>query len=167
MPNEFLFHAYMDPDNGDTLICYPIHEMLAKEIRYRCVDVQFSSMEDLLKWWKGVDSGAIRFGDGDKSSALIHLTLATEEKHRYILTCEDASHLGGPMGTEYTTHVFSKGFGSISDAQQYATDYQGKQYRKDYEGQRWPKYATWRDWKDGHISCDSGLYIWTIKEEKE
>ena len=41
----------------------------------------------------------------------------------YNLTCEDASHFGGPMGSEYTTHIFTKPFTTPKRAKKYAADY--------------------------------------------
>jgi len=74
----------------------------------------------------------------------------------FLLICEDASHLGGPMGSEYTEHVFSKAFPSILEAQKYAVKKQGKG--------RWPDYAEWTQQSNGNLTCDSGCYIWTIQK---
>lgn len=73
----------------------------------------------------------------------------------YMLECEDASHLGGPMGTEYTTHMFTKPFRTANRAKEWAKEYQGK----------WPKWAKWT-WHSGrNVSywvCDAGPYVWKI-----
>lgn len=69
----------------------------------------------------------------------------------FILSCEDASHLGGPMGTEYTTHLFSKVFSSVDKAKEFAQSYQ----------KIWPTWAKW--YTDGtKYWVDSGTYIWKI-----
>lgn len=47
-----------------------------------------------------------------------------------ILGCEDASHLGGPMGTEYTTPMWSKPFSTVEKAKKYAEDYVKKKFCK-------------------------------------
>jgi hypothetical protein len=77
-----------------------------------------------------------------------------EKKDVYILTCEDASHLGGMMGTEYVIFVFSKSFDSTESAKKYAEEYQGG----------FPSWSSWKVHSNGDISCDSSVYIWTIKK---
>ena len=72
----------------------------------------------------------------------------------YILTCEDASHLGGPMGSEYTTPVETEIFKSLKSAQAYA------------EGKHWNDDSEWMSHRDGHWSADVLAYIWSI-ETKE
>lgn len=69
-----------------------------------------------------------------------------------ILTCEDASHLGGPMGSEYTTLVFTKVYSSVEVAQKKAEEYQ----------HGFPEWARWKE-NDKKMWCDSGAYIWTIQ----
>jgi len=69
----------------------------------------------------------------------------------YNLACEDASHLGGMMGTEYTTHMFSRLFTTLEKAQKYAESY----------GSGFPEWASWEQDKK-HYWCDSGAFIWTI-----
>ena len=78
----------------------------------------------------------------------------TVKESGFILVCEDASHLGGPMGSEYTEHVFSKVFPSSMEAQEYAVKYQDKKH--------WPEWAEWNMQSNGSLTCDSGRYIWTI-----
>lgn len=74
----------------------------------------------------------------------------------YMLECQDASHLGGPMGTEYTTHMFSKLFRSVDAA---------KRWAKDYQKSNWPKWAKWT-WHSGSKSsywvCDARINVWKI-----
>jgi hypothetical protein len=74
----------------------------------------------------------------------------------YNLTCEDASHLGGPMGTEYTTHVFTKPFTTLQKAKDYAKKYQ----------KNWPEYAKWEQDSRTRWHVDTGVYIFAIKKEK-
>ena len=38
----------------------------------------------------------------------------------WTLEAEDLSHLGGPMGTEYTTTMFVRNFGTLEEAKTYA-----------------------------------------------
>ena len=73
------------------------------------------------------------------------------------LVCEDASHLGGPMGSEYTTFVFSKPFGSVESAKKYAVKYQKGGF---------PTWAGWKKSGRNRIVCDSGAYIWTITTQE-
>lgn len=74
-----------------------------------------------------------------------------------ILVCEDASHLGGPMGTEYTTHLFSKQFPSIEAAQNYAKEFE----------ENFSEWATWKKSGENNLVCDSGPYIWKITWRKK
>ena len=83
-----------------------------------------------------------------------------KEKKLYIynLICEDASHLGGPMGSEYTEHIFTKPFSDLQKAKNYAVKYSERKY--------WEDWMKWK--KDGKNSwyLDEGSYIFTI-ERKE
>jgi hypothetical protein len=80
----------------------------------------------------------------------------------YNLTCEDASHLGGPMGTEYTTHVFTKPFTTLQKAKDYA-----KKYHKGSKLEFiWPEYAKWEQDSSVRWHVDAGAYIFEIKKEK-
>jgi len=72
----------------------------------------------------------------------------------FNLICEDASHLGGPMGTEYTTHVFTKPFVSVEKAKEFAKKYQKK----------WPEHATWKRDGRNRLYCDATYYIWAIEK---
>ena len=74
----------------------------------------------------------------------------------YNLTCEDASHLGGPMGTEYTTHVFTKPFTTLQKAKQHAHKYQ----------KNWPEHAKWIQDSPIRWHVDSGAYIFEVKKMK-
>jgi hypothetical protein len=67
----------------------------------------------------------------------------------YNLECEDASHLGGPMGTEYTTTLWVKPFASMQAAKKYAVKYAKR--GKDEPPPDWKK----RSW-------DAGAYIFTV-----
>jgi len=70
----------------------------------------------------------------------------------YSLDCEDASHLGGPMGTEYTVHVWSMIFADLDSAKEHA--------------ERYIKEPI--DWKKDSISwyADVGAYVFTIKKAR-
>jgi hypothetical protein len=70
----------------------------------------------------------------------------------YVLHCEDASHLGGRMGTEYTTLLFTKVFKNLNDAKNFPS-----QYQKDILN-----WASWEKYEDRWV-MDSGQYIWTIE----
>ena len=72
----------------------------------------------------------------------------------WVLTCEDASHLGGPMGTEYTTLCWTRLFAKQESAKKYAEGFIRK---------IWKKPAI--DWKvnDNHIAWDALSHIFTIK----
>ena len=77
----------------------------------------------------------------------------------FVLTCEDASHLGGPMGSEYTEFLWNKLFSDRDKAKAHAEKYadrdgEGEEYKTNWQG------------KGKEISWDSGPYIFTIKEEK-
>jgi len=72
----------------------------------------------------------------------------------YNLTCEDATHLGGPMGTEYTTHMWTKPFSSIDKSREYAEN-----YVKDKQGKI--VYKPDKNW----LSWDAGTYCFNIKEQ--
>ena len=78
----------------------------------------------------------------------------------FTLICEDASHLGGSMGTEYTTLLWTKIFTDKDKAKEYAKKKVGKgRGLYDDDEDRWQK--------NGRELCwDSGPYIFTIKEEK-
>ena len=63
----------------------------------------------------------------------------------YVLQLEDLSHLGGPMGTEYTTSKYEY-FHDIEKAKQFAEKHYGKK-------------IIWK--KDGR-SITSGDLLWTM-----
>ena len=71
----------------------------------------------------------------------------------YNLICEDASHLGGPMGTEYTTHVFTKSFTTPKRAKQHAEEYVGEKIE-------------WTKRKTGEWSADARTHIFHIKGQQ-
>ncbi len=75
-----------------------------------------------------------------------------EEVKIYMLTCEDASHLGGPMGTEYTTTMWNKLFNSVELAKKHAEDFTKQK----------------GDWsrEEGYWSWDAGAYIFIIRKVK-
>lgn len=59
----------------------------------------------------------------------------------YELTANDLSHLGGPMGTEYTTISLRRNFNSKQEAKAFAANHYGKPIKwikqtpnKDYSG---------------------------------
>ena len=74
----------------------------------------------------------------------------------YLLECEDASGLGGPMGTEHTTHVFSKPFLTLETAMEHAQTHHQK-YRKD-------KLNWKRDKNSWYV--DGSTHIYTITKHK-
>jgi hypothetical protein len=41
------------------------------------------------------------------------------KKTVYVLECEDATELGGPMGSERTTHLWTRVFSSLAAAKKY------------------------------------------------
>ena len=72
----------------------------------------------------------------------------------FNLTCENAN-LGGPMGFESTTYMYTKPFKTLARAKAYA------------EGsvKYWPIWAEWK--REGNEwAVDCGPYIFTIKKEK-
>jgi len=74
----------------------------------------------------------------------------------YLLICEDASNLGGPMGSEYTTHVFSKVFSSLQSAKDYAKAH------RERRGGKWPDWAEWKRDRKTHWHVDAGTHIYKI-----
>ena len=44
-------------------------------------------------------------------------------KRAFVLQCDDHSHLGGPMGTEYVTSMWVRIFGTREKAVNYAIKY--------------------------------------------
>jgi len=85
-------------------------------------------------------------------------TKSTGVDYIYNLTCEDASHLGGPMGSEYTTHIFTKPFTTVKRAKQYAVNYV-KKYHDD-------KLEWNANYKKHEWSCDARTHIFHIKGEQ-
>ncbi len=74
----------------------------------------------------------------------------------YNLTCEDASHLGGPMGTEYTEFMWTKPFSSLEKAKAYA-----KKYHK------FPFWAEWQEDENGdRWYIDVGAYGFKIEKQE-
>jgi hypothetical protein len=69
-----------------------------------------------------------------------------------ILICEDATHLGGPMGTEYTTPLWAKSFDDVAMAKRYAE----KHFKKRID---WCGHA--KSW-----SADVGCYIYNIVKDR-
>jgi hypothetical protein len=74
----------------------------------------------------------------------------------YLLTCEDASHLGGPMGSEYTIKVFSKPFSTLPKAKAHARKYNGE----------WPSWAKWKKIEKDVWEVDARTHIYTIVKQK-
>ena len=75
----------------------------------------------------------------------------------YSLRRSDASHLGGPMGSEYTTTDWVKLFDSEKKAKEFAKGDAGRQ----------------PEWKEGlligdvrYLTWDAGSHIYTIKKEE-
>lgn len=73
----------------------------------------------------------------------------------YRLVSENLTHLGGPMGTEYTTTNWTKYFSSFDKAKTYA--------RKDYKGD---KDWNWLKEKIGVRSPDLGYVMYHISPVK-
>jgi len=74
----------------------------------------------------------------------------------------DVSHLGGMMGTEYTTEMFTKYFTSAEHAKEYAH----KQYSK-VGGRGKHNVITWKKSGDKISSGDLGCsFMYTIKPVK-
>ncbi len=71
-------------------------------------------------------------------------------KKAYVLEIEDATNLGGPMGTEYTSTVGIELFETESAAKKYA-----EQHCKKEKGE-WVKSGD-------HSSWDAGGFIYTIR----
>lgn len=71
----------------------------------------------------------------------------------YVLTCESASNLGGPMGSESTQHIFSKLFKTLTAAKLYA-----KQYNIEWDHVTWQRYG--RKW-----ACDARTHLYSITLE--
>jgi hypothetical protein len=67
----------------------------------------------------------------------------------FQLQSENLTHLGGPMGSEYTTTNFTKPFGSLADAKTYAEKDYVKQAGKGAREIVWvrenPKYVRTED----------------------
>jgi hypothetical protein len=78
------------------------------------------------------------------------------ENKIFILECEDLSHLGGPMGTEYTTPVFTEIFSSVKKAKEYAETFY------------WPAYCAWLKNTNSIILwvADASCYGYKIKKAK-
>lgn len=72
----------------------------------------------------------------------------------YLLSCEDASNMGGPMGSEYTTHLWTKPFTTIEKAKDYA-----EQWIKKYHNHK----LDWTEDEDD-IFCDALSHGFDIKE---
>jgi hypothetical protein len=70
----------------------------------------------------------------------------------FNLECEDASHLGGPMGTEHTTLVFTQPCRTLERAKEFAENYATT-----------PRPATWQQDSRGNWSWDAVTHIFSIK----
>lgn len=78
----------------------------------------------------------------------------------FMLTCDDASHLGGPMGTEYTTTIYSKPFSTKEKAFAYAVKDAPK------HGTSAPPLAEWQKDSTGNLGIDCRTVIFNIRKEK-
>ena len=78
-------------------------------------------------------------------------------KKIYMLICEDASNLGGPMGSESTYHVFSKPFSSLGGAKEYAKSHNGKINKA-------PMDWKWRRDGKNRWSIDARTHLYSIEE---
>ena len=81
-----------------------------------------------------------------------------EKKKVYLLECEDASGMGGPMGTEYTEHLWTKPFSSIEKAKKYAEEFIEKYWGKGEVSVSWKKYP-------GYVFWDARSHGFTIKPQ--
>ena len=68
----------------------------------------------------------------------------------YDLVCKDASNLGGPMGMEHTTRLWSKLFNTKEEAMAYAEDWVKKRPNHPMNGRSW-------DWGEPHSSGAEGI----------
>jgi hypothetical protein len=95
------------------------------------------------------------------------MSLTPEQRVRgeyvYNLELEDASHLGGPMGTEYTTTIWVKPFASMQRAKAYA-----EKYAKKKGNEREPEWKKSQntDGTNKHVFWDAGAYIFNIHRVK-
>lgn len=76
-----------------------------------------------------------------------------------VLICEDASHLGGPMGSEYTTEMWRKEFASVKDAKAYA-EKDAEKYIDGNWSRKWTKHST------GNWGWDARAVIYTVEKPK-
>jgi len=77
----------------------------------------------------------------------------------FNLTATDMSHLGGPMGTEYTSIMYVKTFGTLEKAQKYA--------QKDYKYSDIGLALKWKkDGRNAWTSGDLGWVEYTINKVK-
>jgi hypothetical protein len=77
-------------------------------------------------------------------------------KNGYELHIEDASHLGGPMGTEYTTTISKKSYLTLTEAKQAALKYVRKHGGDPTHEIKWNKSGS-------HYYSDERFVIVTIK----
>lgn len=76
-----------------------------------------------------------------------------------ILICEDASNLGGPMGTEFTTEMWKKTFPSVEAAKEYAEKDANKYIDKNWS-RKWTRHST------GLWGWDARAVVYTIETLK-
>jgi hypothetical protein len=79
----------------------------------------------------------------------------------YMLESEDLTHLGGPMGSEYTTTNFRKYFSSVKKAKEYAE----QDYKRNVNVTERHSEIEWKKWnsKTGYTnSGDLSFVMYTI-----
>ena len=78
----------------------------------------------------------------------------------YKLKCEDASNLGGPMGTESTSLMFVNAFSTEEKAKNYVRDWCAERNISiPYHSSKWNNY-------NYGIVMDSGPFIFTITKDE-
>lgn len=68
----------------------------------------------------------------------------------YMLTATDLTHLGGPMGSEYTKVIFNKPYKNLSKAKAAAE----KDYEQPIEWQNQESNKFWTSGDLGHVTYD-------------
>ena len=77
----------------------------------------------------------------------------------YILECEDLSNLGGPMGTEDTSIVWTLIFRELENAKKYALDWISKRHKKKVN-------IIWKKRDNVISSNDLGSHMFHIRKER-
>lgn len=80
----------------------------------------------------------------------------------FQLECEDASGLGGPMGTETTSTIFTKLFSSREKAHAYA-EKDAKKRNAGWDGKPFPPLKEWNKHSTGEVGIDMRSVLYSIK----